>query len=608
MLKTSNWFVLLFLILAFSCNQQQETQETVNRPNVILIITDDQGYGDLGRHGNSIIQTPFMDQLYQESVRFTDFHVSPTCSPTRAALMTGRYNNRTGVWHTIGGWSLLRENEKTLGDMFSEAGYKTGAFGKWHLGDNYPFRPYDRGFQETVMHGGGGVQQTPDYWGNDYFDDTYFKNGQAQAFKGYCTDVFFEEAIGFIEKYKEKPFFCYIATNAPHSPYNVPLSYYEKYAEIDETKLLDFQKRFLGMVTNIDDNLGKLREKLNELQIADNTILIFMADNGTAAGSFSKDGNSYGFNAGMRGTKGSQYDGGHRVPFFVYWKDGKLYGGKDIDRLSAHIDVMPTLAELCGLNLPKDHLEIDGKSLVPLMKGDTAQWNERMLITDSQRIQVPEKWRKSAVMSDRWRLVDGQELYDIKADPGQVQDLANQHPDQVSIMKKAYEDWWTSTSTNFDIEPAIMIGTEMENPVVLTAHDWHGDNGIHPWNQFHIRKGELKQHGYWTVEIVEEGDYEIALSRYPVESGLAINTTTPGVTMEDLPGIDRDIPAGENLNFVSGWVKVGTGGEAANVVEEGAQAVNMKVRLAAGQTSVTAGFLDNKDKDYGAYYVTIRKL
>ena len=252
------WFISLVAIgsfLACKVPQTSISNATTPPPNVILIITDDQGYGDLGCHGNPYIQTPHLDQFHKESVRLTNFHVSPTCAPTRASLMTGRYCNRTGVWHTIAGWSQLRENEKTLGNMFEEAGYTTGAFGKWHLGDNYPFRPFDRGFQETVVHGGGGVQQTPDYWNNDYFDDTYFKNGKPQSYKGYCTDVFFEEAMDFIDQHHQQPFFCYISTNAPHWPYNVPLDYIEPYEKFGD-QLLPHQKRFLGMITNIDDNLS----------------------------------------------------------------------------------------------------------------------------------------------------------------------------------------------------------------------------------------------------------------------------------------------------------------------------------------------------------------
>ena len=395
---------LVVLVILTSCTSKKETNsvsEKKSKPNVIIVITDDQGYGDVGALGNTIIKTPNIDDFHKESYHLTDFHVGPTCAPTRSGLMTGRYANSTGVWHTVGGWSLLRENEKTMADMFTEAGYKTGAFGKWHLGDNYRFRPEDRGFQETVMHGGGGVQQTPDYWNNTYFNDTYFHNGNPQKYEGYCTDVFFGEAISFIELNKDKPFFCYIAPNAPHGPYNVPVEYYNLYKDLGEDVLDDTQKRFYGMITNVDDNFGKLRETLKNLNIADNTILIFMTDNGTSSGfHYNKNKQiSTGYNAEMRGTKGSEYEGGHRVPFFIHWKDGNISRTKDFSQITSQLDILPTLAELCGIELPKNHLAIDGQSLVPLFREESTNLN-RMLVTDSQRVQNPEKWKNSAVMQD----------------------------------------------------------------------------------------------------------------------------------------------------------------------------------------------------------------
>lgn len=590
-----------------SCRQQTPSliKKKEQKPNVILIITDDQGYGDLGCHGNPYIQTPHLDDFHKEAIRLTDFHVSPTCAPTRAALMTGRYTNRTGVYHTIAGWSLLRENEKTLANMFSEAGYKTGAFGKWHLGDNYPFRPFDRGFQETVVHGGGGVQQTPDYWNNDYFDDTYFKNGTPQPYKGYCTDVFFDQAIKFIETHQKAPFFCYIATNAPHWPYNVPVEYIAPYEKFGD-ELLPHQKRFLGMITNIDDNFGKLRQQLKQLNIADNTLLIFMSDNGTAAGLQHRDGKAYGFNAGMRGTKNHQHDGGHRVPFFVYWKNGNIYGGKDINELTAHIDVLPTLAELCAIPLPENHLPIDGKSLVPLLENKDKNWKERILFTDSQRRQVPKKWVKTAAMTNRWRLVDNTELYDIKKDPSQANNVIEQFPDTVKMLRTAYEEWWQNTSTHFADEPAIKIGTTFENPVHLTAHDWHTLDKEVPWNQFHIRQAEKGAiSGYWTIEVMKSGDYQVQLRRYPSASNLAINATVPMVLMKEEPGLDADIPAGVSKEFVKAVIKLGDTIIGESTVDNTKASVDFKVALPKGKNNLSATFINQEGIELGAYYVSV---
>jgi len=343
-------FLLLGLIFSFTAQSKVSSKtKSKKQPNVIIVITDDQGYGDLGAHGNPLVKTPALDKFHDESVRLTDFHVGPTCAPSRSGLMTGRYANRVGVWHTIGGVSILRKEEVTMAEVFKNNGYETAMFGKWHLGDVYPSRPQDKGFNYTVAHGGGGVGQTPDYWNNDYFDDVYLKNGVPTQYKGYCTDVWFNEAIKYIEEQKDKPFFAYISTNAPHLPYNVPEEYYNQYKDLD---IPEFQKIFYGMITNVDDNFAKLQQKLKELKIDDNTIVIFMTDNGTASGYKTVDGKLYGFNAGMKGTKNSEYEGGHRVPFFISYPNMNIKGGKDINELTAHIDVLPTLASLCNIDLP----------------------------------------------------------------------------------------------------------------------------------------------------------------------------------------------------------------------------------------------------------------
>ena len=602
--------VVVLVILA-SCTAKKETNsisEKNSKPNVIIVITDDQGYGDVGALGNTIIKTPNIDDFHKESYHLTDFHVGPTCAPTRSGLMTGRYANSTGVWHTVGGWSLLRENEKTMADMFTEAGYKTGAFGKWHLGDNYPFRPEDRGFQETVMHGGGGVQQTPDYWNNTYFNDTYFHNGNPQKYEGYCTDVFFGEAISFIELNKDKPFFCYIAPNAPHGPYNVPVEYYNLYKDLGEDVLDDTQKRFYGMITNVDDNFGKLRETLKNLNIADNTILIFMTDNGTSSGfHYNKNKQiSTGYNAEMRGTKGSEYEGGHRVPFFIQWKDGNISTSKDFSQLTAQLDILPTLAELCGIELPKNHLAIDGQSLVPLFREESTNLN-RMLVTDSQRVQNPEKWKNSAVMQDSWRLINGKELYNISTDKSQKNNVAAENPEKVAEMKAFYENWWQQVSVDFDKEIYFKIGLENVNPVALTSHDVHSTIDDYVWNQLYIRKGNVGS-GYWSVDVMTEGNYEISLRRYPIESKLAINTTVNAITTSLVPGLQFDIPAGKQMHFVSAEIKFGEAINQKTTVEKDAVSADFKVVLKQGKTKMNASFFNAKGEKNVAYYVYITKV
>lgn len=598
---------LLFTVLIIlSCKTKKDVeQKTVKKPNVILVITDDQGYGDVGALGNKVIKTPNIDNFYKESYHLTDFHVGPTCAPTRSGLMTGRYANSTGVWHTVGGWSLLREEEKTLADMFTEAGYKTGAFGKWHLGDNYPFRAHDRGFQETVMHYGGGAQQTPDYWNNDYFDDTYFKNGVPQKYQGYCTDVFFNEATKFIEAANGQPFFAYIATNAPHGPYNVPLKYYNLYKDLSNTVLADTQKRFYGMITNVDDNFGKLRKKLKELNIADNTILIFMTDNGTSAGYYNKKGKVTGYNADMRGTKGSEYEGGHRVPFFIHWKNGNIKTAKDINLLTAQLDIMPTLADLCGIKLPKNHRKINGQSLVKILKGEEKE-NNRMLVTDSQRLNYPKKWRKSSVMQNKWRLVNGKELYNIENDQAQKVNLADQYPEKVAEMRAFYENWWQEVSVQFDEEIKIPVGLAEENPVTLTAHDVHTDKGGYAWNQIYVREGKVGN-GYWALDIKNDGDYEISLRRYPIEADLPINTTVAKVTPEEVPGLQFTIPEGKNLNYTKATLEIGEITKE-NSVSKTDKSSTFKVNLKKGIANLQANFINAKAEKNVAYYVYVTKL
>ena len=590
--------ILFFIVLLVSEIHIVKAQENLEkRPNVILIITDDQGYGDLACHGNTILDTPNMDRLHSQSVRFTNFHVSPTCAPTRAALMTGLYTNRTGVWHTIGGRSLLRKDKVTMAEVFKENEYHTAIFGKWHLGDNYPFRPQDRGFLEVLVHGAGGVGQTPDFFDNDYFNDTYIHNGKLEEYRGYCTDVWFREAIEYIERQKDNPFFCYISTNAPHSPFYVDNKYSKAYEGIKNIP----SNEFYGMITNIDDNIGILTRKIEDLGISDNTILIFMTDNGSSMGD-KKIENITAFNAGMRGKKNSEYDGGHRVPLFVKYPNGKLEAGKDVNNISAHIDVLPTLIELCGLKLNKP-IDFDGKSLMPLINGSDENWSERLLITDSQRVEHPIKWRKSAVMSDNWRLVNGEELYNMVDDPGQTNDVALKEPKKVEKFRKAYDTWWDDVSLDFDDFQAIIIGSPAENPVNLTSHDWHSNTQV-PWNHKHVRSG-LQGNGFWVLDIEHAGIYEITLSRWPLSMKLPINSG-----MEKRPALNgtsvNESLEGKALNILKAKIEIGRE-KMEQDVKETDVSVTFTVNLKAGKDKRLITTFRGKEVDMGAYYVQISK-
>jgi arylsulfatase A-like enzyme len=566
-----------------------------DQPNVVIVITDDQGYGDLSCHGNPVLNTPEIDELYAESVRLSDYHVAPTCSPTRSAFLTGHWTDRTGVWHTIMGRSMLRENEVTMGQIFSDAGYATGMFGKWHLGDNYPYRPEDRGFTEVLRHGGGGVGQTPDFWDNAYFDGSYWHNGIPEPAKGFCTDVFFNAAKSFISNSKKqnKPFLAYIATNAPHGPMHSPEQYSADYLDRG-TQLANF----FGMIANIDDNVGKLRRFLKDQDLEDNTIFIFTTDNGSSSGWKL-------FNAGMRAGKGSEYDGGHRVPFFVHWPKGNLIGGRDVNQLTAHVDVVPTLISMCGIAPPKD-IRFDGRSILGLLNGTASTWPDRILVTDSQRVKDPIKWRKTAVMTSRWRLINGKTLYDIKSDPGQVTDVATGHPDVVDRLTRFYDAWWAELEPTFANETSIYLGHPQDNPARLTSHDWI-TTGSTPWNQAHIRKalnGD-RNTGFWNVKVVKAGDYEVRLRRWPEEANVAIDADLPAGA--DVPGVRayRTTP-GKAIPATKATLQIGDIVKTADV-HSGAPEVVFKITLPEGRSRMSASFTTATGESFGAYYAYVHK-
>lgn len=562
---------LVFLLTAALLFSSPAFPADAVRPNVVLLITDDQGYGDLGFHGNPIVATPNLNRLAAESVRLTNFHVDPTCSPTRSALMTGRYSSRTGVWHTVMGRSLLGHDEVTMANVFANNNYRTGIFGKWHLGDNYPFRPQDRGFHEVLTHGGGGIGNTPDFWGNDYFDDTLRHNGQLEKFQGYCTDVFFNAALQFIERNRERPFFCYLPTNAPHAPYNVAEKYSQPYLD---KGVPEPRAQFYGMISNIDENVGRLLTRLKEWKLEENTVVIFMTDNGSAAG-YNKQ-NGQGYNAGMRGIKGDEYDGGHRVPCFLRWPAG-LKGGHDISSLTAHIDLLPTLIALCGLK-PPDKVAFDGRSLRPLLEGEGAG-PARTLFVHSQRIDHPVEWRKCAVMTDRWRLINGQELYDMTADPGQKRDVAGEYPDVAAELRTAYQRWYADVSKRFDEYCEIVVGSEQENPVRLACHDWHGEPA--PSQQDKVRE-LVVANGFWAIEVARGGQYEITLRQQPAAAPCPIQASTARLTVG---GIDVTQP-----------------------VATGAAAVTFRAELKAGKTRLKTWLTERDGDTRGAFYVEVKYL
>ncbi|CDF78723.1 arylsulfatase [Formosa agariphila KMM 3901] len=606
--------VLCMALSIVSCKTEEkkslaEEETKSNKPNVILILVDDQGYGDIAALGNTIIKTPNIDALHASSARFTDYHVNPTCAPTRAALLTGHNANRAGVWHTVNGRSILLERETTVAQIMKDNGYATGIFGKWHLGDNYPARPQDKGFEEVLIHGGGGIEQTMDFWDNDYYADTYHNNGKLEKFEGFCTDIWFDEAMKFMETKKESntPFFVYLPTNAAHTPYFVDDKYSAPYKNNENVPNADFY----GLIANVDENIGKLVNYLETTNQIDNTILIFTTDNGTSAGAQIPktddrlDGFvTKGFNDGMRGIKASKYEGGHRVPLFIHWKNGGITVGKDIDALTAHYDVVPTLVDLCDLEI-KDDIKFDGQSLRPLIEqGDDSRFKDRIVITNSQRIDVPEAWRRTSLMQGKWRLVDGTELYDLNTDPEQRTNIADKHPKKMDDFKTAYNLWWEDLLPGYSDLPRIHLGHEKENPVKIYCHDWHTE-GVSPWHQRHIRSGYI-DNGYWLVEVEEKGTYNFKLRRWPEETQLALNAPAP--IRPALEGTSvRASKLGKVLNIEKARIKIQDIDETI-AVDANQEYVEFTLDLEPGETNLQTWFtLDNKE-ELGAYYVSVEKI
>jgi arylsulfatase A-like enzyme len=587
----------------------------MKKPNVVFVITDDQGYGDLSCTGNPVLKTPAIDAFHQDAVRLTDYHVGPTCAPTRAGLLTGHYCNSAGVWHTIGGRSLLRKDEYTMADMFSEAGYSTGLFGKWHLGDNYPYRPDDRGFQEVICHGGGAIGNTPDYWGNRYVDDHYRTNGEWTPYTGYCTDIWFDRALDFIERHKDDddPFFCYLATNSPHGPHIVHPSYSDPY--LSETPHLT-RARFFGMIASIDENFAILRSKLREWELEDNTIFVFTTDNGTASG-VDLDAEQFitnGYNAGMRGRKGSPYDGGHRVPFFIRWPAGGIDGGKDVDRLTANIDILPTFAAMTGVRDPDD-LRVDGTDISPLLHDPKIEWSSRTLVTDSQRLTYPVKWRQSSVMREGWRLINGTELYDMREDPEQRTDLSTSHPDLVAELRDDYERWWGLVSRQFDQEIPIPVGDPAAPEQTLTAHDWRnctetpqGESPYLAFDQTQIRKA-LRVQGWWEIDVFQSGTYRIELRRWPRESGVSLRDGIEGELLESTSQMDyfHGATGGVALDITSACLTVGEKQKTVDVHDGDGGAI-FDLELAKGAAHLKGEFRMSSGESVGSYYACVKRI
>ena len=587
----------------------------IARPNVLVIMTDDQGYPEISAHGNPVLQTPNLDRLHGQSLRLTDYHVAPMCTPTRGQLLTGLDAARNGAVNVSSGRALIRAEVPIMANYFRDAGYSTGVFGKWHLGANYPYRPQDRGFQESVWYPSSSIPSVPAFWGNDYFDDVYMHNGKEKQFKGYCADVFFNEAKRFMSESakKNQPFLCYLATNTPHGPFWPKEEDRKLIADVLSQSRFDhlddgLKKRlalYLGMIRNIDWNMGKLMKFLEDENLAKDTILIFKTDNGSLLGP------QY-FNAGMRGKKTEIWEGGHRVPCFIRWPGGGLGEPRDIGGLTQVQDILPTLLDLCRIK-PKKTIAFDGISLATVLRGKKQVSEDRVLIINYSRMpgfsnypsphsQTQIRADQAAVLWKRWRLLEDRELYDLASDPMQEKNVIEEYPKVVAKMRKHLYKWWEGVKDFAnEAQNAAIIGTQFENPTKLSATEWLD---VFVDQQGQIRRGVLKN-GYWLIDVARAGEYEIELRRWPKEADGTISGTLPD-------GSGTALPITQAMLYVSGHNHLKISEKKAYQFEGLTKRVTPKdkgitfmMNLKKGPAALHTWFKGKNDIMLSAYYVYV---
>lgn len=584
-----------------------------DRPNVVVIMTDDQGFGEFSVHDNPITQTPHIDRLARGGISLTDFHVAPMCTPTRGQFLTGLDAFRNGAINVSSGRTLLRPELKTIADVFQAGGYRTGIFGKWHLGDNYPFRPEDRGFEETVWFPSSHINSVPDCWNNDYFDDTYMHNGKREKFAGYCTDVFFDEAIKWMETKREsgKPFFAFIPLNSAHWPWFVPDQYRQPIrdaikANPDVVKHLKPGKieslvSFLAMGANIDDNVGKLDRYLESAGLQQNTIVVFLTDNGSTMGA------DY-FNAGMKGKKTTLWEGGHRVPCFIRWPKGRLGRPRTVGELSHVQDLLPTLAEMAGVGgLPE---KLDGESLLPIFRGQRGTLGDRMLVINYSRMPqfrvtytkgnpaIPQRDGAGVLWKD-WRLLENRMLFNVKNDLHQDRNVAAQHQKIVDRMRAHLNGWWDEVKDTVMEPQRVIIGSVHENPSVLSACEWLD---VFVDQQAQIRRG-VRKNGAWHLTVAQAGEYTLEMRRFPEESGKTLREEVPAIKVAD-----GNYSAGPGFDIRTARLRIGDQ-EFEQEVSAQDRAILFKAKLPKGDIKLQTWFLGpNGEELFGANFVTTERL
>lgn len=474
--------------------------DSTSRPNVIVILSDDQGWGDLSIHGNTAIDTPHIDRLAHAGARLDRFFVSPVCSPTRAEFLTGRHHVRCGVYSTSAGGERVNADETMIGEVFKRAGYHTAAFGKWHSGMQYPYHPNARGFDEFYGFCSG-------HWGN-YFSPMLEHNGQLVTGNGFITDDLTNHAMEFIEQQDAEPFFVYLPLNTPHSPMQVPDRWWNKFKDKELTQLpadikqdkLDHARAALSMCENIDWNVGRLLTKLDELKLADNTIVVYFCDNGP---------NGDRWNGGMRGRKGSTDEGGVRSPLFVRWP-ARIKPDTEVSQIGAALDLLPTLADLAGVEV-QGTKPLDGVSLAPLLLEENTAWRERMLV---------QSWKgKVSVRSQRHRLDHNGNLYDVPTDPGQTHAVNEKQPETLAELEQVAEKFRREMlprhGAAFDDRPFV-IGHPDATLTQIPARDGipHGNikrSNRFPNDSFFFNWTSLDDSITWNCEVGKSGMYQVEL-------------------------------------------------------------------------------------------------
>lgn len=560
------------------------------RPNVIIVLSDDQGYGDFSCHGNPVLQTPALDRMYNESVRLTNFHVTPLCTPTRGELMSGLAAMNNKASNVLTGRGIVRRDVTIMPEVFAQNGYHTGIFGKWHLGDTYPDRPMDRGFQKSIWTKGWGLLSEIEY-DNDYYKTRYLDSIDTKYSDQYCTDLWFDQAMKWMDNVRtsSKPFFTYIPLNAPHGPFYAPADEAKRYrGQVSD----DATASFLGMVSNIDRNMARLDQWLTERKLKENTIVIFMNDNGGTGGVKV-------YNAGMRGEKTSLYDGGHRAACFIQWPSGIIGSPRSVDYAASVRDLLPTFIDLFGFRTTQK--KFDGASLRPALQTGKKPGG-RMFVVQYTGKEKPEKYY-SCVVWNSWRLVGDSALYDIGTDSAQANNIAALHPDKVKKMKAFYEKWWAGLEPRvYDIVP-IIIGAPQENPVIINSNSWIGAGGIN--TQWGVAQAAgAPQGGTWQVFAEAGGQYQIELSRWPFHLERDLTLAGPASAVGG-----TSIREGKALPIAAGLLMADDGTPVTINTEPGAVKLGATITLTKGNHQLRAWFRDKEGKDLcGAYYVRITKL